>query len=121
VIELTAMIALATACAVMALLVAVPGREPARRVAIGTVAMAVLGFAGPFANYRTGDPTDFVAVGWPSATRTLAVAAVPWLVLVLAVRRGATLFPALAGMLAGMTSLLFASASVRMSSPLDTA
>ena len=85
------------------------------------MAVAALGLAISFATFPTGDPTDFVAMGWPCAARTLVVAAIPWIVLVLAVRRGATLFPALAGMLTGTASLLFASASVRMSCPLDTA
>ena len=121
VVELASILALATACAVMALLIAIPGREPARRVAIGAMGVAVLGLAISFATFPAGDSTDFVGMGWPCAARTLAVAAVPWIVLVLAVRRGATLFPALAGMLTGTASLLFASASVRMSCPLDTA
>lgn len=121
VIELASVIALATACVVMTLLIAIPGREPTRRLATGTVATAVLGLTISFASFPPGDSPGFVAMGWPCAARTLVVAAVPWLVLVLAVRRGATLFPALAGMLAGTASLLFASASVRMSCPLDTA
>lgn len=121
VIELASVIALATACVVMALLIAIPGREPTRRLAIGTVATAILGLAISFASFPPAESLGFVAMGWPCAARTLVVAALPWIVLVLAVRRGATLFPALAGMLAGTASLLFASASVRMSCPLDTA
>lgn len=121
VVELAAVVALATACVVMALLIAIPGREPTRRLAIGTVATAVLGIAISFALLPEGDTTGFVAMGWPCALRTVVVAAVPWVVLFVAVRRGATLFPALAGMLTGTASLLFASASVRMACPLDTA
>lgn len=121
VIELASVIALAAACVVMALLIAIPGREPARPLAIGTVVIAVLGLAISFAVLPEGDTTGFVAMGWPCALRTVVVAVVPWIVLVVAVRRGATLFPALAGMLTGTASLLFASVSARMACPVDSA
>jgi len=122
-LELGFIIAVAISSTVMALLAAVPGREPSRWLALGSVLVAVLGLATAFAAAPWLDPMmgHFVATGWPCAARTAVVAAVPWVVLGVTVRRGATLVPGLAGILTGAASFLFATASLRMSCPLDSA
>lgn len=122
-LELAFIIALAIASSVMALLAAVPGREPSRWLALGSVLLAVLGLAAAFAAAPPLGPMTrhFVAMGWPCAAQTAVVAAVPWVVLGVAVRRGATLVPGLAGTVTGAASFLFATASLRMSCPLDSA
>lgn len=122
-LELAFIVALAIASSVMALLAAVPGREPSRWLALGSVLFAILGLAAGFAAAPPLDPMigHFVAMGWPCAARTAVVAAVPWVVLGVAVHRGATLVPGLAGALTGAASFLFATASLRMSCPLDSA
>lgn len=122
-LELAFIVTLAVASSLMALLAAVPGREPSRWLALGSVLLAVVGLAAAFAAAPPLDPMmrHFVAMGWPCAARTAVVAAVPWVVLGVAVRRGATLVPGLAGTLTGAASFLFATASLRMSCPLDSA
>jgi len=119
--EIVLLIAVGLGSAVLALLAAVPGREPARALALAACAGVVTGvgalYAGePATAYGTG---QLVATGWPCAAGIFAVAALPWLVLLLAVRRGATLVPGLAGLLSGSATFFIAAAAVRVACPSD--
>ena len=108
------------ASALLALLAAVPGREPERALPIGASVAMVAAIATLHAS-APASPLGSAAVleGWPCAARTLAVAAVPWVILLLAVRRGATIVPARAGLLAGAATLLVAAAVIRVVCPSD--
>jgi hypothetical protein len=120
-VEIALLLGVGIANAALALLASVPGREPALAAAVGS-ALATLGWVGVL---YAGDPVmgaptrQFVAMGWPCAARTIAVAAAPWLALLVAVRRGATLVPARAGLFAGFAAFLTAAAALRLSCPLD--
>jgi hypothetical protein len=117
--EIALLLAVGVADALLALLAAVPGREPSPALAAaslaGLVALAVLYGLEP-AIASTGHRA---ADGWPCAVRTLAVAAVPWVVLLVAVRRGATLVPVRAGLLAAIGAYFVAAAALRLVCPLD--
>jgi len=119
--ELVLLAVAGLASAVLALRAAVPGREPARALVAGAFAVVLIGIATGFA----AEPSlgqalaRTVAMGWPCAVKTLAVAALPWLVLMVAVRRGATLVPGLAGLLGGGATLCLAALAVRVTCPLD--
>lgn len=123
--EIILLLAIGLANAALALLAAVPGREPARAVALGSFVVAILGLGAAYASEPAAPmlhpAPPFVAMGWPCAARTLAIAAVPWVVLLIAVRRGATLVPGLAGLLAGSGSFFVAAAALRMACPMDEA
>lgn len=115
-VELIGLLLLSGAAAVLALLAAVPGREPRpwpTAVAL-TIAALALGIS-----YGAGTPGDDLTRGWTCAVKTLAGAALPWIALLVSVYRGAPLVPALGGVLAGASALAAAALVVRATCPVD--
>lgn len=120
--EVVLVAAVGVASALLALLAAVPGREPTPALAAGSSVVVVAGLAFLYASAPTvwyDGGAQFVAMGWPCAVRTVAVAALPWLLLLIAVRRGATIVPGLAGLLSGSATFFIAAAAVRIACPSD--
>lgn len=119
--EILLLLAVGLGSGTLALLAAVPGREPARAAVLGALAVVLLVLGASFA----AEPTlghglhEWATIGWLCAVRTVAVAAVPWLALLLAARRGATLVPGLVGLLSAGAALLLAAITVRIACPLD--
>ena len=116
-VELLLLLAVGLASALFTLLAAVPGREPARALALGASAVVIAGigilyFTEPATVH--GGAQHLVATGWRCAARTAVVAALPWLLLLVAVRRGATFAPGLAGLLAGVASFFVAAVALRV-------
>ncbi|MGO9452267.1 MAG: NrsF family protein [Candidatus Binataceae bacterium] len=107
--------------AALALRAAVPGREP-RATEIGllmvlAVASALLLLRQPVdANVPLG---NFVDTGLPCALGIAIFAALPWLALLWAVRRGAPLTAGLDGALIGAAAFLFSFALMRVNCPID--
>lgn len=119
--EIALLVTIGVVNAALALLAAIPGREPAVAAALGSLAVVLGALGVAYASeVAMGDTVrQFVAMGWPCAARTVAVAAVPWVVLLIAVRRGAPLVPGLAGVLAGIASFCIAAAELRLTCSLD--
>lgn len=101
--------------AAMALLAAIPGREPGPLATGSMVAMV----AAALVLLAVGSPGGPAGAGLACSLRTVLLAAVPWAALLLAARRGASLVPALAGGLAGAAAFLFAAAAMRLVCPAD--
>jgi hypothetical protein len=101
--------------AVLALAAAVPDRKPARPGAAAIVAVALLVPLLAF-GFEPAGAKSLVAWGhgWPCAVRTVGLALVPLAFLLVAIRRGATLVPAVAGVLAGAASFSVAAAAMRL-------
>jgi len=120
-IETTALGVAGVIAAALALQATVPGREvrgPTQMLAFGIVtAAAVLWLRQPMHGQVT--LTQFMATGIVCAARTVLLAAVPWCVLLIAVRRGAPLAPAKAGELVGAAAFLMAALLMRVECPLD--
>jgi hypothetical protein len=119
--EVGALLLAALWTAALALRASVPGREPspvelALVVAIvgGAVTLGLMQTPAP----RIDDAT-FVPEGLYCAGCVMAIATVPWLVLLAAIRRGAPLTVRLAGTLAGAAALLLACATTRIACPLS--
>ena len=108
---------LATAfSALQALRSAVPGRAPSRvdtAIASTLVSIAIL--------YISDQPAvgHSPMTGWLCGMRTLAIAVVPWGLLLIAIRRGAPVRVTSAATYAGAASLLFATAVLRLACPDD--
>jgi hypothetical protein len=100
---------------------AAPDRRASHRalvLAVAIIAAAVTALlAGP------GGPrpvsAGFTAVGAGCLGKTVALAALPWLMLVMALRRGASVAPATAGALAGAAAFLLANVVMRLVCPID--
>src|SRR5262249_3974068 len=89
--------------ALLALRDAVPGRETSRFAALIPLGLA-LAAAGLWDRLPLQGEVavrHFIATGLPCASRTFVLAALPWCTLLIAVRRGAPLDPANAGVLIG--------------------
>lgn len=119
-LELTLLIAAGGLSAAMALLSAVPGREPSR----GAVALAIALLVGSFvALYQEmpGAARTLASAPWgmACALETMAFAIVPWLALLWFARRGASLVPVVSGGLAGLAAFLLAAATMRVVCPVD--
>lgn len=104
----------------LAIRAAVPAQEPnaattAAALALG--AIAILLFAGE----KTGQATllQFVDGGWPCSAKTLVLAVLPCVVLMVILRGGAPIAPVRAGLLAGGASLFFAAIALRITCPDD--
>jgi len=111
-----AMLAVATTfMTLMALRCAVPGRAPSRvetTLAIGLLlAVAVVLAAQP-----PGSPAP---EDWPCGLRTIAIAVLPWSMLLIAIRRGAPVRVRNAALYAGAAALLFATTVLRLACPAD--
>lgn len=117
--EVALLLGLGLVNGLLALLAAVPGREPSPALA----AASVIGLAGLAVVYACGPAIaqsgHRFGAGWPCAARTIAVAALPWLALLVVVRRGATLVPAQAGLLAASAAFFVSAAALRLVCPLD--
>ena len=107
--------------AAFALRSAVPGSEPS---SIETGLLLVLAVASALLLLR--QPLNgaiplgkFIDQGLPCAFETMLLAAVPWLALVIAVRRGAPLSAGLDGGLVGAAAFLSAFALMRVNCPID--
>jgi len=61
----------------------------------------------------------FATVGAGCLEKTVALAALPWVMLVLALRRGAPVVPAMGGALAGAAAFLLANVAMRVVCPID--
>lgn len=108
------------AAAVLALAAAVPDRGPARRTVISLIGVTMLVASVAFAAQPPGAVSLALwLAGWPCAARTGALALLPAVVLLVAIRRGATLVPALAGLLAGAAAFAIAAVSMRLVCPAD--
>ena len=121
--ELLALALATNFVALLALRNAVPGRSPSAletMLALSLVGVAAIASfaqpAGPALSFAA-----WFAVGWMCAARTLVVAALPWLLLLIAIRRGAPIHLSSAGAYAGATALLLATLVLRTACPLDGA
>ncbi len=98
---------------------------PDRRRSGGEVWLAV-GFVAAAAVALLWDPgpplptaDDFAAAGVGCLEKTVALAALPWLLVLLALRRGASVTPAAGGALAGAAAFLLANVAMRVVCPSD--
>jgi hypothetical protein len=109
------------AAALIALRDAVPGRETSRfatLIPLG-LALAAAGLWDRLPLQGEVAVRHFIATGLPCAARTFVLAALPWCTLLIAVRRGAPLDPATAGVLIGGAALVMASLLMRLACPMD--
>ena len=114
--------AAATLAAMMALRVAIPGRSAGPREIALAVVLVLIGTALVVVGEpaRTGYPLgEFLHVGIACALQTCILAALPWMALWWAVKRGAPMRGAVAGGLIGAAALLFAFALMRIGCPID--
>jgi hypothetical protein len=116
--EVALLLAVGITSALLALLAAVPGREP-RPVATAAAVGGLVLLAGVYALGPPLPSAQDVAAGWHCGARTVAIALAPWLVLLVAVRRGATLVPGRAGILAAVAAFFVTAAVLRMVCPQD--
>lgn len=122
-LELTALALATVFVALLALRNAVPGRSPSRLESLVALGLVI---AAAFASLTQpdGPPLSFAAwvtVGWMCAARTLVVAALPWALLLIAIRRGAPIHVSSAAAYAGGAALLLATMILRTACPLDGA
>jgi hypothetical protein len=118
--QLVALAAAGVAAALLALRAAVPGDEPTRGQSALVSGVAALGVALLLGEPgRLGPLATFVAQGIPCVVLTATLALAPWLALLVAVRRGAPLTPAGAGVWVGAGALLSAGALMRLACPSD--
>ena len=118
--ELTLLITAGGLSAAMALLAAVPGREPSG----AAVALALGLLAASFVALHQEMPAAAQTLasapwGMGCALDTIAIAIVPWAALLFFIRRGASLIPVVSGGLAGLAAFLLASATMRIVCPVD--
>jgi hypothetical protein len=121
-LEVVFFAAAAALAAMMALRVAIPGRsagpgEVALAVVLVLIGTALVVVGEPA---RTGYPLgEFLHVGIGCALQTCVLAALPWLALWWAVKRGAPMRGGAAGALTGAAALLFSFALMRIGCPID--
>ncbi len=121
-IEVALFAAAATLAATLALRAAVPGRSTSPREVALAIVLALIGTALMAVGepMRMGYPLgEFLHVGIGCALETCVLAALPWAALWWAVRRGAPMRAAAAGLLTGAAALLFAFALMRINCPID--
>jgi hypothetical protein len=107
----------------LALRLAVPGEDPDRRAVALAVALSPAVVLLPL-SLPAGVPASlaaFVTAGWPCLLVTLLMAGLPWVALLVALRRGAPLAPGRAGALAGAAPFLVAAAGTRLVCPIEEA
>jgi len=100
----------------LALRCAVPGRAPTRvegmtALVLVAVAAAAIALEPPMPHA----PVD----GWLCALRTIAIGALPWSLLLVAIRRGAPVHVLSAAVYAGAASLLCTTTTLRLACPAD--
>ncbi len=114
--------ATATVAAMLALQLAIPGRRAGSREVALAIVLVLIGTALVLVGepMRTGYPLgEFLHVGIGCALQTCVLAALPWMALWWAVRRGAPMRGAAAGASTGAAALLFAFALMRIKCPID--
>lgn len=121
VLEVTAFVGAGTLAAILALRAAIPGREATKgelELAVAAAAVAILFvFSEPMAlDVPLG---RFIRAGLWCAFCTGSVAAIPWVALLWAVRRGAPMTVATAGGLIGTAAFSFSLAVTRMGCSID--
>jgi hypothetical protein len=111
----------AIGAALIALRSAIPGRQVRIATAGITIGMLLAGTALLITQpQRTGYPLgEFIRVGRQCAFETCVLAAVPWVALWWAARRGAPMSGWLTGLTAGGASMLFSFAWMRLKCPID--
>src|SRR5713101_1861387 len=87
-------------------------------LAVGLVVAAVVALLAEPGGSPPGSG-GFAAVGAGCLEKTVAMAALPWVMLVVALRRGASVTPATAGALAGAAAFLLANVAMRVVCPID--
>lgn len=121
-VEVVFFAAAAALAAMMALRVAIPGRSAGPREVALAVVLVLIGTALVVVGEpaRTGYPLgEFLHVGIGCALQTCVLAALPWIALWWAVKRGAPMRGATAGALTGAAALLFSFALMRIGCPID--
>lgn len=116
ILGLVALIVATGYSAFLALRSAVPGRTPSRFDA--ALALALVGTAA-LSLYDPTNASPARVAGWMCALRTLAIAALPWIILLVAIRRGAPVRVESAAIFAGAAALLFATTTLRVACPDD--
>jgi hypothetical protein len=101
---------------VRALRCAVPGRAPTR--VEGLVALALIAVAAALLGLEPSAGRVTVE-GWLCSLRTIVVGALPWTILLIAVRRGAPVHVLSAAVYAAAASLLCATTVLRLACPAD--
>ena len=112
----------ATLAAMLALRLAVPGRRAGPREVALLIVLVLIGTALVIVGepMRTGYPLgEFLHVGIGCALETCTLAALPWMALWWAVKRGAPMRGAAAGLATGAAALLFSFAMMRIGCPID--
>ncbi|MBV8359292.1 MAG: DUF1109 family protein [Deltaproteobacteria bacterium] len=119
-LELGVFIVMGTVAAVLALKTAIPGREATRNelAVLSTVALAAIALILCEPSHTT-PLAEFIYAGIPCAVFTGMFAALPWLGLFWAVRRGAPLALQTAGALIGVAAFAFAFAVGRLRCPIE--
>ncbi len=114
--ELGGLVLAALALALLSLRVAMPSLEPRGRSVATAVALAVLAAGVGLWHPATVDVSlaQFFRAGAACAERTVWIAALPWLALMLAIRRGAPFAATRAGALAGAAAFVVAFALMRL-------
>ena len=121
--ELALLCAATAYTGLLALRSADPGRSPARPEGIVAMALVVA-----TALFSCAEPLDtavpvgtFLGIGAACAARTFAFALLPWILLMVAIRRGAPTRVRTAGAYAGVTALLLSTTILRTACPQDGA
>ncbi len=121
-LEVAFFAAAATLAAMMALRAAIPGRRAGPREVALCIVLVLIGTALVMVAEpaRIGYPLgEFLHVGLGCALQTCILAALPWIALWWAVKRGAPMHGAAAGALTGAAALLFSFALMRIGCPID--
>ena len=120
-LELGVFIAMGTVAAVLALKTAIPGREAERKeLALLTImALAAITLISCEPSSDSASLSQFIHVGIKCALFTGMFAALPWIGLFWAVRRGAPLALQTAGALIGVAAFAFAFAIGRLRCPIE--
>ncbi len=120
-VEMGALLVVGVLSAAFSLRAAVPSLEPRRAESALTLVLAVAAGLGSLAQPMHAPETlaEFIAAGGPCAVKTALLAALPWIALILALRRGAPLVPMTAGALAGGAAFVLSFAMMRLACPMD--
>lgn len=119
-VEMTLLVAAGGLAAAMALLAAVPGREPSRGAVVLALVLVGAAVAAVYQEMPAAARTIANAPwGMKCALETVGFALVPWATLLVFARRGASLAPVLSGGLAGLGAFLLAAATIRVVCPID--
>lgn len=119
-VEMTLLIAAGGLSAAMALLAAVPGREPSRGAVILALALVAGSIVAIYQEMPAAARTLANAPwGMTCTLETIGVALVPWVALLYFARKGASLVPVVSGGLAGLGAFLLAAAAIRIVCPVD--